>query len=183
MVYAALLLTLVTGCLLSGDALVRASGRPSLGDASSAECSSAPDAQVGAGDAAMTLDELAVQAERLLRGDDARLSSAKTFLVDLGAAAAEASSGGDAAGAQGETVAVAVSWGVEAGLMDAAAPVLEAYEDAGAVLVASGYLDLKGSVWAALVQSGSWVDVTTVIASGDDASSTVHIVRLHAPGT
>ena len=90
MVYAALLLTLVTGCLLSGDALVRASGRPSLGDASSAECSSAPDAQVGAGDAAMTLDELAVQAERLLRGDDARLSSAKTFLVDLGAAAAEA---------------------------------------------------------------------------------------------
>lgn len=179
MVYAVLLITLVTGCLLSGDALVRANGHPSLGDASSAECSSAPGAQAGAGDVAMTLDE---QAERLLRDDEVQPSSAKTFLTDLDAAAAEASSGGDAAGAQGEAVAVAVSWGVEAGLMDAAAPVLEAYEGADAVLVASGYLDLKGSVWAALVQSGSWVDVTTVITSGDDASSTVRIVRLHAPG-
>lgn len=99
----------------------------------------------------------------------ARDSSAAAFLADL----AEA----------GREDRAAVAWESEAGLTGEAAGVLGSYRDAGGVeLAASGYLDLKGNAWGALLRGDAgWVDVVTVwAASADDRDrgSRVRIVRL-----
>lgn len=85
--------------------------------------------------------------------------------------------------ADGDGADIVVSWSEASGVPALAEAVLAAYRDDGAVaLMASGYLDLSGNAWAALLWDGSrWVDVVSVVSSGE--GTTVRIVRmLPAPG-
>lgn len=87
----------------------------------------------------------------------------------------------DAAG--GEASAdVSVAWSDDEGLVSQATGILEAYRDhTDARVATSGYLDLKGNVWGAIVRDIRWVDVVLVRADAEDASSTAQVVRLR-PG-
>lgn len=104
--------------------------------------------------------------------------STETFLAELARKSEEAGSAATSEDA-GE---VAVSWTEERGLVSLASDVLTAYGDiATATLATSGYLDLRGNVWAALVQDArGWVDVVTVTSAADDGSAAVHVARLLA---
>lgn len=104
--------------------------------------------------------------------------STETFLAELARKSEEAGS----AATSEDASEVAVSWTEERGLVSLASDVLTAYGDiATATLATSGYLDLRGNVWAALVQDArGWVDVVTVTSAADDGSATVHVARLLA---
>lgn len=77
-----------------------------------------------------------------------------------------------------------VDWTVAGDLIEPAEDILAAYRDAeGAVLVASGYLDLKGNLWGAVVRgAGGWVDVVVVSTAEDAGETRVRVARLHAEG-
>lgn len=64
-------------------------------------------------------------------------------------------------------------------LITVAGSVLRAYADAPSVdLVVSGYLDLKGNVWGAVLRGGaSWCDMV-LVTTEDDAVSRVQITRV-----
>ena len=48
-----------------------------------------------------------------------------------------------------------------------------------AQLALSGYLDIKGNVWGAIVRDGrGWVDMVTVAADAGDASYRLRVIRL-----
>ncbi|MBM6700622.1 hypothetical protein H7U32_10110, partial [Bifidobacterium pullorum subsp. saeculare] len=50
-----------------------------------------------------------------------------------------------------------------------------------AELMSSGYLDLAGNVWVALVQGGrEWVDMVYLASNEERSETDVHIVRLRA---
>ena len=109
-------------------------------------------------------------------GDEEELADAipvdaVTFLDVLNRASSEE--------ARGE---VSCTWTVEAPLDELAGDVLRAYRDTpGTELATSGYLDLKGNAWGAIVIGGDgWVDVIVVAAGKDDASATARIVRMTA---
>ena len=135
-----------------------------------------------AGDAADTSDADAAADEELteavaglvdeLTGSQASNSSSESFLEDIAALASEAL---DATGEE----SVVVAWEEAASLVELAAGVLEAYEEVeGAVLATSGYLDLQGNAWGAVVQGGtSWVDIV-LVTTEDDETSQARIVRL-----
>lgn len=110
------------------------------------------------------LGALAREASGIAAGD----SSPGRFLDDL------------AATPHGDDAAVA--WSSAGGLVEAASEVLEAYRDRGGTSVmASGYLDLRGRAWGALVGDGSgWVDVVTVMGDEEDAHGEVRVARLRA---
>lgn len=59
---------------------------------------------------------------------------------------------------------------------------LERYERVeGVRLMTSGYLDLEGNVWGAILSDRKgWVDMVTVMADDDDGRATVRVVRLLA---
>lgn len=78
---------------------------------------------------------------------------------------------------------VALSWEEKDALPITGKRVLTAYESLeNAVLVTSGYLDLKGNAWAASIQGGcSWVDLI-VITTTNDKASTARVVRLLPEG-
>lgn len=99
-------------------------------------------------------------------------ATTETFLTDVEELAAEM------AESSPDEVAV-VSWEEEADLVELAGSVLEAYEDLGdAVLATSGYLDLQGNAWGAVVQGGSsWVDIV-IITTEDDETSMARVARL-----
>ena len=124
--------------------------------------------------------------------EDAHPSSTKGFLADLAqlagaraqrgtSSAPETNEGADVAPADG---AYAVSWEAAEPVNQLAAAVLEAYRAAASTqLATSGYLDLKGNVWGAVIQSDEWVDVVVVAASGEedaDERATARVVRLVA---
>ena len=71
-----------------------------------------------------------------------------------------------------------VQWREERDVPQVAADVLRMYEQApGAQLVTSGYVDLHGDVWCALVQrQQAWVDVV-MVATGDGAASEARVMR------
>lgn len=73
---------------------------------------------------------------------------------------------------------IVISWSDASDVPVLAEAVLAAYRDDGsASLMASGYLDLSGNAWAALLWDGSrWVDVVSVVSSGEGA--TARIVRM-----
>lgn len=77
-------------------------------------------------------------------------------------------------------VAARQAWTEDRSLPEAAADVLRAYADEPtARLAMSGYLDIKGDVWGAIVQDArGWVDMVSCTAGEDDASCDVSIVRL-----
>ena len=81
-----------------------------------------------------------------------------------------------------EKASTSVSWKESRGIVEAASGVLEVYREVESVdLVTSGYVDLAGNVWAALLSDGKgWVDMVTIEAGENDEGSTVTVVRLRA---
>lgn len=65
-------------------------------------------------------------------------------------------------------------------MTEAAADLLRAYREVPtAQLALSGYLDIKGNVWGAIVRDGrGWVDMVTVTADAGDASCRLRVARL-----
>ena len=92
----------------------------------------------------------------------------------------------DAAGADPsrDGVVARQAWTEERSLPLAAADVLRAYADEPtASLAMSGYLDIKGDVWGAIVRDArGWVDMVGCTAGKDDASCSVSVVRLAPKG-
>ena len=109
--------------------------------------------------------ELGIDIEAM--SHDARGSSPERVLDDL-----DEADDGDAS----------VTWSVSGDLVEPASDVIRAYRDMGtATLVTSGYLDLKGNVWGALVQGGTdWVDMVVVTTTEDGGETTVRVARLRA---
>lgn len=108
------------------------------------------------------------------RDGAARASSREAFLADLEATSRGPDAGGSSA---------SVTWSDGTGVVVAAEGVIAAYRDAGSFsLATSGYLDLQGNVWGALVrhEAGS-VDIV-VIAEGPDGAATVTVSRLTSRG-
>lgn len=80
----------------------------------------------------------------------------------------------------GNAIAARLAWAEDRPMTEAAADLLRAYcEVPTAQLVLSGYLDIKGNVWGAIVRDGrGWVDMVTVAADAGDASCRLRVVRL-----
>ena len=77
-------------------------------------------------------------------------------------------------------IAVRLAWSEDRPMTEAAADLLRAYREVPtAQLALSGYLDIKGNVWGAIVRDGrGWVDMVTVAADAGDASCRLRVVRL-----
>lgn len=108
-------------------------------------------------------------------GDENAVVTAQTFLraLDERAGSATGSSADNA-------VAVRLAWSECRSMTEAAADTLRAYREVPtAQLALSGYLDIRGNVWGAIVRDGrGWVDMVTVAADAGDASCRVRVVRL-----
>lgn len=127
------------------------------------------------------------------RGDESL--SSLTFLDALERDTASGDAAGSGGGKEGaempdtaldavsQAQRIQVSWAEEGDINQVAADVLKAYRaEASAQLVTSGYFDLKGNAWGAVIWDGTnWVDIITVAleqAAGDGAAaSRVRIVR------
>ena len=70
-------------------------------------------------------------------------------------------------------------------MTEAAADMLRAYREVPtAPLALSGHLDMKGTVWGAIVRDGrGWVDMVTVAADAGDTSCCLRVVRLTPQAT
>ena len=114
---------------------------------------------------------------RTLLGMKVRESSTETFLRDL--ALNSHAQDPDAVASDGEGATEALYWVEEGDLPAAAENVLRAYVDAGGTrLAASGYLDIQGNVWGAIVQGGgAWCDVV-LVNTEDGRKSAVRVTRL-----
>ncbi len=102
---------------------------------------------------------------------DPHRSAASSFLADLDSLASRSS-------AVGANPAV-VSWDDPDGLADAAGTVLETYRDMKTfTLMTSGYLDIKGNAWGALLRGpdGS-VDIALALAD-ESGGATVRVSRI-----
>lgn len=95
---------------------------------------------------------------------EASPSSLDAFLDDL--------SGAD------DSVGV-VEWTDAEGLEHAGGEVLGVYRRAGASLRMHGFLDLRGTSWAAVLQGDKWVDVVSVAGPHEGAAS-VRVARIEA---
>lgn len=106
---------------------------------------------------------------------EAATSSADHFLSDL-AHAADAGADVDGDGV------VAVMWEQAGDLIGPASAVLGAYAaEPTASLKTSGYLDIKGNAWGAIVlDRRGWVDIVYVTAEDDASSTVVRIARMLA---
>lgn len=103
------------------------------------------------------------------QADEVKASSTDTFLSDLAAC--------EDARQQDVT---AVTWTSEQALSDLASDVVRAYRASGSMeLLTSGYLDLKGHAWGAvLLDEEGWVDVAVVASLEDAETSQARIARL-----
>lgn len=119
-------------------------------------------------------DGVSEEVAEALVSTSATPSSVGDFLDDLDSA--------EPASHEGDAVHV-LSWSDEHDLPATAEKALCAYRDRGAVrLMSSGYLDLAGNVWAALLRHDSGaVDIMTV-STGDGRSSEVRVARLEPDG-
>lgn len=79
--------------------------------------------------------------------------------------------------ADGEATCV---WTSAQPINELAADVLRAYQGvSGARLMTSGYLDLKGNAWGAIVlDECGWVDIVTVVAEEGNEASTARVTRI-----
>ena len=114
-------------------------------------------------------EEPSVQTEALGAAADASGSaSSDTFLLVLEQGAASRDE-------------VSCSWSSEQPVDELARSVLLAYRELPHVqLATSGYLDLKGNAWGAIVfDPDGWVDIVTVAEEGDE-SSCARVVRMVA---
>lgn len=82
-----------------------------------------------------------------------------------------------------DAVAAKVFWSDDRPLPEAAADILRAYRELPtARLALSGYIDIKGNVWGAIVRDGrGWVDLVVVAADEGDASCRLRAQRLVSP--
>lgn len=114
---------------------------------------------------------------RALLGAKTRESSTETFLRDLAPNPRDQCAG--TATSDGEGATDALYWVEEGDLPVVAENVLRAYADTGeARLATSGYLDMQGNVWGAIVQGGdAWCDVV-VVNTEDGRESAVRVARL-----
>lgn len=107
-------------------------------------------------------------ADAVSRVEEAQVtaSSAATFLSDLARAEPSASQG--------------VIWEDDEDVPACAASVLKSYQGReGCELACSGYMDIKGNAWGAVVWSPpDWVDVIYITVPDGGETSTVRIVRL-----
>lgn len=73
-----------------------------------------------------------------------------------------------------------VIWEESADVPETASTVLKNYRSLGTCeLACSGYLDIKGNAWGAVIRGGSlWVDVVYITVPDGGETSTVRIVRL-----
>lgn len=103
-------------------------------------------------------------------------SSPRRFLEDLDDAVGTSRDASDGAS---EPAQGSVGWTDDAPLEQAAASVLRAYGQLpSARLMASGYIDLKGMVWGAIVFCPEgWVDVVMVDADAGDGKASVRVAR------
>ena len=101
--------------------------------------------------------------------------TAQTFLQKLDERAA-----GAMERLAGNAIAARLAWAEDRPMTEAAADLLRAYREVPtAQLALSGYLDIKGNVWGAIVRDGrGWVDMVTVAADTGDASCRLRVVRL-----
>lgn len=108
----------------------------------------------------------------------ATMASRGAFLGELAADAHKAA----ADGGNGASAAASASWDEACSLPLVGRDLLRVYQDEpGTILKTSGYLDIKGNVWGAIVAGPAWVDLVTCTATADDAGCRVSIVRL-TPG-
>ncbi len=100
-------------------------------------------------------------------------SSARSFLEDLPQ--------GEGERGDGDATTAIVYWTERGDLPVAAERVLDAYADVcGVILGASGYLDMYGNVWGALVRRGdAWCDVV-LVSTEDGEQSVVRVARVLA---
>ena len=108
-------------------------------------------------------------------GDADVAVTAQTFLQKLDERAVGATER-----SAGNAIAVRLAWSECRPMTEAAADMLRAYREVPtAQLALSGYLDIKGNVWGAIVRDGrGWVDMVTVAADAGDASCRLRVVRL-----
>lgn len=120
------------------------------------------------------LADLTQSGTQALRSEAAD-SSTERFLSDLAHAA---QTGADV---DGDGV-VAVMWEQAGDLIEPASAVLNAYAaEPTASLKTSGYLDIKGNVWGAIVlDRRGWVDIVYVTTEDDASSTVVRIARMLA---
>ena len=98
--------------------------------------------------------------------------TARTFLQALDERAASATEP-----SADNAIAVRLAWSEDRPMTEAAADLLR--EVPTSQLALSGYLDIKGNVWGAIVRDGrGWVDMVTVAADAGDASCRLRAVRL-----
>lgn len=118
-----------------------------------------------------TLNGLLSSVEDAFSSEEQIASAHDQFLTDLSAHSSSAT-------AEGSGV-TAVAWEERTALPEAAKCVLQEYErSTGYTLASSGYLDLQGNVWGALIRGqGRTVDIA-MITTEDDSLSSVHIVRV-----
>ena len=127
-------------------------------------------ADLGSGSAAVS------QAEDARDVDDSDVAvTAQTFLRTL-----DKRSGTATDSSEDNAIAVRLAWSEDRPMTEAAADMLRAYREVPtAQLALSGYLDIKGNVWGAIVRGGrGWVDMVTVAADTGDASCRLRAVRL-----
>ena len=116
--------------------------------------------------------------------------SSQTFMEALDETARDASSqGAEASSASDDVAKIAaqssryeLAWTEEGEVDVVATAVLRSYQERGdAILVTSGYLDLKGHVWGAVLWDGTrWVDIVLVSGAHGMASSEARVVRYAA---
>lgn len=109
-------------------------------------------------------------------------AGAKTFEVEEDVSADTFLSALDRGARTGLYEEVSCSWSSDQAIDKLGRSVLLAYRDLPHVqLATSGYLDLKGNAWGAIVfDPNGWVDIVTVAAEEGDASSTARVVRMVA---
>lgn len=108
-------------------------------------------------------------------GDADVAVTAQTFLQKLDERAAGATEP-----PADNAIAARLAWAEDRPMTEVAADLLRAYREVPtAQLALSGYLDIKGNVWGAIVRDGrGWVDMVTVAADAGDASCCLRVVRL-----
>lgn len=96
-------------------------------------------------------------------------ASSATFMGELEEAAART-----------DDPQVGIAWEEPRGLAPVAGDILDRYAACGtARLATSGFIDIKGNVWGAVIEDGrGWVDVVTVTEAPDGASSTARVIRM-----
>ena len=124
---------------------------------------------------------VASQEDEMRDADDSDVAvTAQTFLRTL-----DKRSGTATDSPEGNAIAVRLAWSEDRPMTEAAADMLRAYREVPtAQLALSGYLDIKGNVWGAIVRDGrGWVDMVTIAADAGDASCRLRAVRLSPQAT